>query len=92
MTVTKYRRIPHEVEVLQWTGDNIDEVRDFLVGTAHIISPCHLPHAESPFYIRIYANTFGHSTARLYDYLVRHKDNEVELYTPRHFDRLYEEI
>ena len=92
MATTKYKRIAHEVEVLQWTGDNILEVVDFLTGTPHIISPCHLIHAEAPFYIDVYTRGHGKVSARLHDYLVRDNDSEVEIVTKSLFNKLYEEV
>ena len=92
MAITRYRRIPQEVDVVQWTGDNIIELVDFLSNTIHIISPCHLIHAEAPFYIDVYTKSSGKVSSRLNDYLVKDKDNEVEIFTPNLFKKLYKEI
>ena len=38
--VKKYRQIPVELEAVQWTGNNYDEVKEFLDGNSHLYSGC----------------------------------------------------
>lgn len=38
--VKKYRQVPVEIEAIQWTGNNFDEINSFLDGGAHLYSGC----------------------------------------------------
>ena len=38
--VKKYRQIPVELDAVQWTGSNFDEIKDFLDGGARVYSGC----------------------------------------------------
>lgn len=90
MTTKKYRKIPHEVEVLQWTGDNIIEVMKFLKGCPHIITPCFL-EKKAPFYVEI-VSLEGKMSVALNDYIVKDVDGECHSYKPKVFAKNYEEV
>ena len=38
--VKHYRQIPIELDAVQWTGDNFEEIKEFLDGGAHFYSGC----------------------------------------------------
>lgn len=38
--IKKYRQVPVELEAVQWTGKNFDEIKEFLDGGAHLYSGC----------------------------------------------------
>jgi hypothetical protein len=91
MAKTKYRRIPFEVDAIQWTGDNIEEVREFLTGTPHIITPCHLEYSDVPFYVDVYTK-YGMAPSRKNDYFVKEQDGEMCVYSLKDFEKVYEEL
>jgi hypothetical protein len=91
MEKTRYKRIPVEVDAIQWTGDNIKEIERFLSGTPHIITPCHHKYSDFPFYVDVYTKK-GLISSRKDDYFVREENGEIDVYSLKDFKRLYEEV
>lgn len=90
MPVKRYKKKPVEVSVLQWTGDNILEVIDFLAHSPHIVSQCHLPSAKAPYYIDIFTLE-GKMSVSLNDYIIKGVEGEFYACKPHIFDKTYQE-
>ena len=58
--VKHYRQIPQELDAVQWTGDNFDEINEFLDGGAHLYSGCLFVNGVN-----------GESTANKTDYITK---------------------
>lgn len=76
-----YRRKPVSMDVLQWTGTNIDEVTEFLKA----------PHSVDEEEKAIYIETFeGRMRADRMDYIVRGGEGEYWAVKPWIFHKTYE--
>jgi hypothetical protein len=91
MAKTRYKRIANEVDAIQWTGNNISDIKVFLLGTPHIITPCHLKFADAPYYVDIYTSR-GVVPSRVNDYFIKEQNGEVDVYSEKEFKKLYKEI
>lgn len=86
-----HKRVPIEIEALQWTGDNILQVEAFLSGTPHMITPCHLNFSPAPFYVDIYTKK-GLVPSKVSDYFIKEPNGDLDVYSEKDFKKLYEEL
>ena len=87
-TVNTYKHRPLKVEVIQWTGDNVEEVLTFLVGTPHIAAK----NYRTVLSITLTTRDGTYLPVRKDDFIVKSSDNEVHAYSPRRFNELYEKL
>jgi hypothetical protein len=81
-----YRKKPLLVDAIQWTGDNAEEILDFLKGLPHIA----YRHSRDVMAITIYTNE---GDRRVYkgDFIVKDVDNELYSYNSKIFTRTHEQ-
>ena len=84
----KYRKKPVEIEAIQWTGDNYDEICKF-VGKPLAFSA--MPRDNS--YPRLAIDTLeGEMTATVNDYIIKGVKGECYPCKPDIFLQTYEEV
>lgn len=73
----KYRKKPVEVEAIQWTGDNTNEIADF-VGEFAMFCKVKYLHDEKPSYWRLEIKTLeGNMKADYGDYIIKGVNIEI---------------
>lgn len=84
--MTRYRKKPIEIEAVQFTGDNWEEIREFTGGDRHVTSL----NTESGC---IQINTLeGMMFAMKGDYIIKGVKGEFYPCKPDIFDETYEEV
>lgn len=78
----RYRYKPNEIEAIQWTGHNLQEVAEFLGGRVEVSD-------LGAVIIEVYGGMESH--AEPYDWIIRTWDGRLEYLRPDVFKRLYEE-
>lgn len=89
MSVKRYRTKPMEVEAIQWTGENKDEVEAFVTGA--LIDFLMKLNARIPIAVYIHTSK-GYMIARHGDYIVKLADDDYYSCKPDVFKQKYEEI
>lgn len=79
--VKKYKTKPCEIEAIQWTGDNIDEVLEFTEGNAYL--------SQAILKIRTLE---GDMEAKVTDYIIRGLRGEYYPCKEDVFHKKYEEV
>ena len=80
--MTQYKKRPPTVAAIQWTGDNLEELLEFI---------------PQPFSIRAHSkqllipSTVGSLTANKGDWVVNN-DGDYEVYFPSSFEEMYEAV
>lgn len=83
--MAKYMRKPQVVEAIQWNGDNIDVIKDF-VGKENVIV-YHLIDNYDNIYV-MDANNIMH--VYIHDYIVKHKNGVVKVMNHFDFEKDYQ--
>lgn len=78
-----YKRRPITVQALQWTGDNIDYIREFMDGSDKVLGQ------EVNGDLKL-LSLDGYMTAHKNDYIIRTKYGEVYPCSNRSFKEIYE--
>lgn len=82
--VKKYRQIPVELEAIQWDGNNVDEIKDFLNGGARVYAGC------------LFVTTSdGEKPASSTDYITKSGSDNfpiIRIVEAGIFEKVYEEI
>lgn len=79
----KYRKKPVTVEAVQWRGDNLDEVKEF-VGQFLLVDD---------ILQRIYISTLeGRMEAKLSDYVIKGVNGEFYPCKPTIFEKTYDRV
>ena len=89
----KYRKKPIVIEAIQWTTDNLDEVKEFLGPTisSEIIITSIVCNTHD--YLGIMIRTLeGHMTVAPYDYIIRGVKGELYPCKPDIFEITYEPV
>lgn len=82
--VKKYRQIPVELEAIQWDGNNIDELKEFLDGGARVYAGC-----------LFVMTTDGEKPANSTNYITKSGSDNfpiVRIVEAEIFEKVYEEI
>ena len=80
--IKRYRKKSTIIEAVQWTGDNYDEIQDFVDGECCL--------AIGSF---LYVETLdGFEEVRKGDYIIKDIENEFYLCKEGIFNRTYEEV
>lgn len=83
MTSKKYRKKPVIIEALQWTGENIEEMDNFI----------NCKYGYTPYDNAIYVPTLeGEMKADINDYIIKGVKGEFYPCKPDIFNKTYEEI
>lgn len=82
----KYRKKPVVIEAMQWTGDNINDIWEW-VGAGAIYGPTE----ANPDWLRIITME-GEMRADLYDWIIRGVKGELYPCKPDIFDATYEPV
>lgn len=86
----KYRKKPVEIEAIQWTGDNKNEIADF-VGESAMFYKVKYLQDENPNYWRLEINTLeGVMKADHGDYVIKGVKGEFYPCKPDVFEQTYD--
>lgn len=80
----RYRQIPIELEAVQWTGTNLDEINEFLDGGARVYSGC--------LFIKTHD---GERNANVSDYISKSGTENIKIIRiidSDMFEKVYEEV
>ncbi|MFB4472159.1 hypothetical protein ACDI16_04280 [Oceanobacillus caeni] len=81
--MAKYRKKPVEIDAIQWTGDNVKEVSNFISGT----------HSILPFAGIVFIETLeGKMEANVGDYIIKGVKGEFYPCKPDIFKQTYEGV
>lgn len=81
--MAKYRNKPTEVDAIQWTGHNWQEVAAFMGGRAELSDLGHV-------IVEVYGGWEFH--AESYDWILKKWDGSFECLRPHVFEKLYEAV
>lgn len=87
----KYRKIPVEIEAIQWNGNNIQEIVNF-VGDACTIDMLPYSNIDRPIYTVIIRTLEGTMRAGIGDYIIRGAQGEFYPCKPDMFEQNYEVV
>ena len=79
----KYRKIPVEIEAIQWKGENFVEIDDF-------ITVYHETYPKDGYVI--IPTLEGNMKANLYDYIIKGVNGEFYPCKPDIFEKTYEKV
>ena len=79
----KYRKIPVEIEAIQWNGENFVEIDDF-------ITVYHETYPKDGYII--IPTLEGKMKANLYDYIIKGVNGEFYPCKPDIFEKTYEKV
>ena len=68
--MAKYRKKPIVIDAMQWTGTNIEEVKEFTNGCDRTIT-YYKPLVNSPFYTLVISTLEGRMEAKVSDYIIK---------------------
>lgn len=80
-----YKRRPIEVQALEWKGDNLDLIRDFMVGADKVLVE------EVNGDLKLFSLD-GYMTCHQGDYIIRTKFDEVYPCSKHRFEDIYEPV
>lgn len=87
----KYRKKPVEIEAIQWNGENVQEIRDF-VGNACTIDMLPFSNTDRPIYSVIIRTLEGNMTASPNDFIIKGVQGEFYPCKPDIFWQTYEKV
>ena len=79
--IKKYRKKPVTIEAIQWNGENLSEIRDFMRSTV-----------ETHGLVLIIQTLEGNMYASLNDYIIKGVNGEFYPCKPYIFAKTYEEV
>ena len=79
--IKKYRKKPVTIEAIQWNGENLSEIRDFMRSTV-----------ETHGLVLIIPTLEGNMYASLNDYIIKGVNGEFYPCKPYIFAKTYEEV
>ena len=87
----KFRKKPQEVKAIRYTGDNYEEVKDYLVGKLHPLNngPIYLDYYSSSLTIN---NIDNISHAVKGDWIIQEDDENIFAMSDKMFRKTFEEI
>ena len=85
----KFRKRPVIVEAIQFTGDNMDEFKEF-VGAENI--QCYLESGDGMFRIVSIKTDSGINSVGVGDWVIKGTEGEVYPCKPDVFDKIYEKV
>ena len=101
--MSKYRKLPVEIEEIQWNGQNVVDTYNFLEGTNHQCESDGVKTEGKNFYIRfdnggctlgslIIKTLEGDMKANLKDYIIKGVNGEFYPCKPDIFEKTYEKV
>lgn len=90
--MAKYRNKIVEVDAIQWTGENIQEIKDFTNGKAKIYEYVQYnEHGTNPNLLQV-STIEGGEIAKIGDYIIKGVKGELYLRNQNIFNLMYEAI
>lgn len=88
----KYRKIPVTIEAVQWTGENIQKIKEFAGAAAKIHYQYTAITPDLPNIILVLDTLEGEMHASKGDYVIKDADGEFCVCKPSVFEKTYEEV
>ena len=86
----KYRKKPVAIEAEQWTGENFDELWDWMIGS--LVKPQKPIYQHQPDRSIVISTLEGDVKANLGDYIVKGDHGEFYPCKPDIFEAIYEQV
>ena len=92
--MAKYRKKPVEIEAIQWTGDNDEEIENFIIGTSYYFTNTSFGSATIAIVSRflVIKTLEGEIAASIDDYIIKGVNGEYYPCKPDIFEKTYEKV
>ena len=87
----KYRKKPVEIEAIQWNGEKVQEIVDF-VGNSCTVDMLQYSNTDRPIYTLVIHTLEGNMTANAGDFIIKGVKGEFYPCKPDVFEQTYEEV